>query len=100
MPIMLMSDREFLVASGVFRENETGTAYYIQKSIEHDSKPVNKKNVRGIMHQVNWCLVPNGKKTNVTCAFKIDIDFNPPSMMVSKIQFKRLDFIKMVEKEI
>ena len=53
-----MSDREFVVASGVFRENET--VYYVQKSIEHDSKPVNKKNVRGIHHQANWCLVPNG----------------------------------------
>ena len=53
-----MSDRDFVVASGVFRENET--AYYIQKSIEHDSKPVNKNNVRCIMHQTNWCLVPNG----------------------------------------
>ena len=47
-PVPFMSDRDFVCAYGVIREADS--TYFIQKSIEHDSKPVTKKNVRSIMH--------------------------------------------------
>ena len=47
-PVPFMSDRDFVCAYGVIREADS--TYFIQKSIEHDSKPVTNQNVRAIMH--------------------------------------------------
>ena len=57
LPIMFMANREFVVLYGVVKENDT--TYFIQCSTEHPSKPVTNKNVRAIIHQSNWCIVPN-----------------------------------------
>jgi hypothetical protein len=56
LPIMFMVNRDFVVLYGVVKQDDT--TYFIQRSTEHLSKPVTKKNLRAIIHQSNWCIVP------------------------------------------
>ena len=69
--------------------------------MEHASKPVGKKYVRAIMHHGSVKLTPvEGGKFDVVSINLVDIDFNPPKMMVSKMTEKRLTMLNKIQEKV